>query len=412
MQDHSLSWQSGARQIAIVADGHGSRRHFRSQIGSKLACETALEKIRAFLDDSATDICTMDERLNKLKLEICIAWRDAVIADHQAYPWTDDELAEEQEFLSADQYNKLTDGTEVLIPYGSTLCAAFSDGSKWAAIQLGDGGFVHISLDGEYNWPMPVSLINSGNKTASLCQKDPMEDFRHCSGNEHPAGLLVFTDGVDKSFPEQGREIVSFLHWVWNNGRQNGEKGAEALEKTLDVLTEKSKVGDDVSIAGFADKSLPDIKPRLTQRMIQREADKQNAHINELKSSLEYNRKQLAHLRKTDGDPEDMEKISAVISRIVTELGQVDPSYGQPKTEQEPKAETRPGISDLVKEIIINTDASENNEDTQSNKSISKVNDTELSQKSSENEAAFFLKRVFSGIRTGFTGKTGKRRSS
>lgn len=365
LQDSSVSWQFGQKRIAIVADGHGSRRHFRSETGSELACRTALEKIRCFLDDYPADPQTMEERLENLELEICLAWRDAVIEDHRIHPWTEDELNEEMRVLTPEQFAELKEGGNVLIPYGSTLCAAFSVDDKWAAIQLGDGGIVHISREGEYTWPMPESRFNSGNKTASLCMKQPMEDFRHCFGCGNPAGILVFSDGIDKTFPEQSHEIVSFLYWVWNNGRRNGDSGSEVLEKVLDSLSEQSRIGDDVSVAGFIDQDLEDIRPKITGKMREREKKMADARVSELKITLDYNRKQLFYLRETGGNPESIEKITEIIAKTEKKLAGLIPDYepAHPEEVPEKKIDDKPDPAVPAEETNSDIEAERNPED-------------------------------------------------
>ena len=42
----------GTVAVAVVSDGHGSPRHFRSQVGSSLAVSTVAATLQAFLRDS------------------------------------------------------------------------------------------------------------------------------------------------------------------------------------------------------------------------------------------------------------------------------------------------------------------------------------------------------------------------
>ncbi len=39
--------------VAVVADGHGSKKHFRSDIGSKIAVESTIKVIARFYSDPA-----------------------------------------------------------------------------------------------------------------------------------------------------------------------------------------------------------------------------------------------------------------------------------------------------------------------------------------------------------------------
>ena len=50
-QDSSAFKVSDHYAIAVVADGHGSKKHFRSHLGSKFAVEAAIEAIDRFYED-------------------------------------------------------------------------------------------------------------------------------------------------------------------------------------------------------------------------------------------------------------------------------------------------------------------------------------------------------------------------
>lgn len=316
-QDASASEMLEDACIAVVADGHGSRRHFRSDRGSAIACRVALDEIRAFLKEDEAEGCSRDERLNILKQTICDAWLSEVQADFEQSPWTEAELEEESALLTEEQLAALKDGTDAPIAYGSTLCAVFSYDGGWSAIQLGDGCFVRIGADGLYDWPMPESIVNEGNTTASLCMREPMRDFRHCWGTDTPAGLLVFTDGIEKVFPPQGKEIVSLLHWIWRSQCGGVEGRDENLARTLDMLTRRSSIGDDVSVAGIVDPEAEDSAPKASQSQKRQELERLTAQIEEIRSTIEYNKQRLAKARRNEGDIRSgaVEQLEDVIRR-------------------------------------------------------------------------------------------------
>ena len=54
-QDASFSEEYKGTMIAITADGHGNRRHFRSQKGAQIACRIAADRIKEFLDSNSDD---------------------------------------------------------------------------------------------------------------------------------------------------------------------------------------------------------------------------------------------------------------------------------------------------------------------------------------------------------------------
>lgn len=361
-QDASASEIYRDACIAVVADGHGSRRHFRSERGSAIACQVALEQIHIFLDACETDDRPMDERLTELKRAICDAWLAAVRSDCEADPWTEAELDEEQKILSEAQFEALTDGTDAPIAYGSTLCAVFMRDGAWAAVQLGDGCFVHIGTDGLYEWPMPESMVNEGNRTASLCMREPMRDFRHCWGMDRPAGLLVYSDGIEKTFPPEGKEVISLLHWIWRNERGGASERAENLARTLDMLTQRSPIGDDVSIAGLVDSEAEDMEPVPGQGQLRQELERLNAQIAEIESTIQYNKQRLRVARENEGDVQSgaVEQLQSIIERKqasaaalherAAELRRAlgEPEIEEPEIEEVEIEESEPEPEDVV----------------------------------------------------------------
>lgn len=324
-QDASATTDTCDLHIAVVADGHGSRRHFRSARGAQIACDVALEVITAVFNSGWMQFAAMDDCLQSVKQSICDRWIEEVEEDYRQNPWTDQELEEAERILSPEAFARLEDSSQATVPYGTTLCAAFLGAWGWAGIQIGDGCFVRVDYNGEYTWTMPESVMNQGNRTASLCMRDPMRDFRHCWGEELPAGLLVFSDGIEKTFQPQGKEILDFLHWVWNNARENLPCADTNLERTLDLLTQRSRIGDDVSIAGLVNPEAEDIVPRASLAQQHMEMERRNARVEELKSTISYNRQRLQYLERTKGDQQAVEKLRSILRRCIEELKRLLP---------------------------------------------------------------------------------------
>lgn len=319
-QDYCCSREEGDFRIAVVADGHGNRKHFRSDRGSRIACEKTEATILEFLNLTAEISAEQRSQLaGQLKEEICRRWRAAVLEDIAADPWHPEELSEQQALLPPEQYTALVDGKGGVLAYGCTLCAVFSAPWGWGAVQVGDGCVTVIDRDGSYRWPMPESALNHGHFTASLCAANPMEDFRHVFGSDFPAGLMVYSDGIEKVFPEQGSQIVSFLHWVWQNRKDGSEDAMSALTGTLERLTAGSRIGDDISIAGLVDPNAPDVTPAAAPGENLNRLHTLEAQLQDLQSSITYNRRCL----ETAGDGQTAEQIRAVLARREPEAAQL-----------------------------------------------------------------------------------------
>lgn len=312
-QDRTAVMEDAGLRIAAVADGHGSRRHFRSETGAAFACETALEVIRRAVTETG-EIPSSGDAFEALMQTIAARWREKVQEHFAGHPWTVEEKEEQENLLSEEQFASLLDGKNPLIPYGSTLCAAFLQGGKWGAVQIGDGSLTVVTAQGEYLWPMPESIVNEGNKTASLCMNDPMRDFRWCCGEEPPAALLVYTDGIDKVLPPEGNELISLLHWVIGNEAAGGENRESNLAETLDRLTQRSSIGDDLSIAGIVDADAEVSAPRLTQRQKDAEMDKVKAGLEEIENTIRFNKERRSRISPEE-NPEAYQQLSEIIEK-------------------------------------------------------------------------------------------------
>ena len=106
--------------VAVVADGHGSKKHFRSQMGSKFAVEAAIEAIDRFYEDreALEKNLPVNHKLiiKNIEKQIISNWNMKVEKHLAENPVTDEEKSkftpEEFEAILPESY------------YGSTLVAA------------------------------------------------------------------------------------------------------------------------------------------------------------------------------------------------------------------------------------------------------------------------------------------------
>src|SRR6201994_2310702 len=85
----------GTVAVAVVSDGHGSPRHFRSQIGSLLAASTVAANLQGFLRDSVAlngQVPFVPEQVRELERKIVSGWLAAVQSDLENNPFTQAEL--------------------------------------------------------------------------------------------------------------------------------------------------------------------------------------------------------------------------------------------------------------------------------------------------------------------------------
>jgi hypothetical protein len=252
-QDYSAHYRDANFILAVVADGHGSDSHFRSDRGARFACEAAVECAKAenparWLKDEAADDddLTLFYYWMKLRLipdliaGIICRWNEKVSKD-----WNGDTPVANKENKSCFEFPPSV--------YGTTLIAAVVTRRFWFGFQIGDGKCVAFDDDGYAMEPIPWDDNCFLNVTTSLCEKDAMRHFRFFSDTSIPRAIFISTDGVDDSYPvyENEKHLASLYGIILDNFAKEGfENGVKELQDFLPRLTQKGS-GDDVSIAGI-----------------------------------------------------------------------------------------------------------------------------------------------------------------
>ena len=235
-QDSSRFVCAEGYAIAAVSDGHGSQNHFRSDIGSKLAVNVAIESVKDFLQHPSAH----EKHLKQLAKNILLKWNNAVREHYNSNPPT-------------GEHNY--DPGKIEVIYGATLLAAAATKNYWFAIQIGDGNCVSYYADGRFEHNVPEDNRLIYNMTTSLCDADAIDSFRHYYSEEKPAAIFLTTDGVLNSFDASGGQSYfhKFLEKIMNSLQQY--KPHEVEEELRSYLPELSKKGsgDDVSVAVIFD---------------------------------------------------------------------------------------------------------------------------------------------------------------
>ena len=241
-QDSSGHEVTDSYGIAVVADGHGSAKHFRSDVGSRLAVKITLGLLSNYMnrpDFKEQFFLHPDFILEQMEKQILMKWREAVEVYHEENPLS----PEEEEKLAAlgSQSKRL----RTAVIYGSTvLCAVIADGFSFGLV-LGDGGFVVLGSDGRLS--IPIEDKNShANYTSSLCNTDAINYFEHWYSRRKPAALFVSTDGLFKSFASEG-DFLRY-HGLLAHMLSDPERSKASLEKNFEKRTREGS-GDDISIA-------------------------------------------------------------------------------------------------------------------------------------------------------------------
>jgi len=253
----AIQWELGADgrapALLAVADGHGSPKSFRSNVGAELAVEVTIRTLRDFLVGvkDATPSVVKNRAEQQFPVEIAKNWREEVSGHFQAHPFTPEELDRlEKEAGTAARQSVTADGRHFVV-YGATILAIAVTDSFILYAQLGDGEILTVpSTNGESVRPMPPDAELIANETTSLCMDEAWQRFRIRFQHLHesvPAMIMLSTDGYPNSF----RDFEGFAQAGTDLLKIFAADGSEAIERDLPSwLTEASTLGsgDDVTL--------------------------------------------------------------------------------------------------------------------------------------------------------------------
>lgn len=273
-QDSSYSSTSNSMSIAIVCDGHGGARYFRSDVGSRYAVDATKECVKAFVSEidgnlfkekhftqkkalsseASSNIYTKDtnadKALRQLFSSIIYCWREKIKQHSLNTPLSE----EEKSTIKPNYLSEFEQGIGIEKTYGCTLmCYVYTD-LFWFAFHIGDGKCIAFDDNGSWFEPIPWDEKCFLNKTTSLCDSSAIEEFRYCycgDGNK-PLAVFLGSDGIDDSFGAT-ENMVNFYIQVLKLINKDGLENAETnIQETLPQL---SKIGskDDMSIACIYD---------------------------------------------------------------------------------------------------------------------------------------------------------------
>ena len=260
--------------IAIVCDGHGGDRYFRSDIGARFATEVILEVVRQFvlsIDQSlfegkpytAEEAIAIEENADsseepikkqkpvdiafrQLFSSIIFQWNNKIVEHAANTPIS----SWETEYVDSKYLEDLKHGIKLEKVYGCTLMVYVQMPTYWFAFHLGDGKC--ISFQNEPFWMEPIPWDDRCflNKTTSICDSGAINEFRYCyQGDGHfPMAVFLGSDGLDDSFGEIENLTNFYIQVVKMLVNEGREATLKSIEKELPQL---STIGskDDMSIA-------------------------------------------------------------------------------------------------------------------------------------------------------------------
>lgn len=249
-QDSSAYKVGNGFAVAVVADGHGSKKHFRSNIGSKCATEAAVETVERFFEDP--DL--FDESIKKnykrvirmIEKQVLMLWNEKVLKHLEENPVTIDEkhMFEHKDFIEIPPESY----------YGTTLVCAVAARDYTFGFQIGDGSLVAVFADGETSQIIDYEESNPANITASMCNAMASTMFdEFFVENKKLLSFFVSTDGLYTSFGSD-RDFLDY-HTIIAGQLPNIEAFMPSLKNNL---VKRSHYGteDDISLSCIYDAEL------------------------------------------------------------------------------------------------------------------------------------------------------------
>lgn len=253
--------------IAIVCDGHGGERYFRSDVGSRMATEVIRDSVVNFVENidksllvgtsfTAEESITSEEVIKKqtrvdvvfrqLFSSIIYHW-NLKIAEHAhntpVSDWEQQHVPQKylDELNTSETYEKL---------YGCTLMVYVQTPEYWFAFHLGDGKCITFQQEPLWSFPIPWDERCFLNKTTSLCDSNAINEFRYCYEGDgyFPMAVFLGSDGIDDSFGEDPNLVNFYIQIVKMLVTEDRDATIASIESDLPQL---SKIGskDDMSVA-------------------------------------------------------------------------------------------------------------------------------------------------------------------
>ena len=274
-QDYSYSnvYENG-NAIAIVCDGHGGKRYFRSDIGAKIAAEVTEHKVKTFIEEVGISLLkdepfaqhgTISEQITNQDFDktsnierafrqlfgsIIYEWNAEVLAHVTQNPIS--EL--EKEGLEDRWIKEFEDNINLEKVYGCTLIVYAYTPDFWLAFQIGDGKCFACDAAGNWSEPIPWDESCFLNKTTSICDSGAIDEFRYCyEGNgQSPIAVILGSDGIDDSFGSEENQANFYVQILKSIAKSGLDATLSEIKTTLPQL---SKIGshDDMSIAMIYD---------------------------------------------------------------------------------------------------------------------------------------------------------------
>lgn len=325
--------------IAVISDGHGDKNCFRSALGAKFACKSAISTVLKLANYDELKK-SPDRVITEIEKNIILSWNDLVMEDVNNNPIKESELSS----LDSDVVEMLRSGRRIQKVYGCTLIMTCILDNFWFGIHVGDGKCVCVFENGLYSQPIPWDNVGCvGNRSTSICDSKAFDNFRYVYGTDIPTASFVASDGVDESFDENGLNKCYYSLAVWAK-TLNDDELKTSFDQLLDRISQGGS-GDDVSIAGIVSVQREVKKPVATSRQV---AEK----MGEMFGTLKEIEARYIELRDRDSElDETISRVENEIERLEKEIEEKKKSIEDKKIEIDSVKRNLQNVTEQYREI-------------------------------------------------------------
>ena len=260
----AVGWKiKGDNLVTAVSDGHGSLKHFRSEIGAELAVESALEvmiqevDVKSLTAEMANRVKTRVKE--KLPQRVINQWRDKVREHYQNNLFSLDtqaqsKLAQLEEKKGQEKRKKLENN--YIKAYGATLLIVLITKKFCLYFKLGDGDIMVFSQQGKRR--LFGAAESFGPATNSLCMSEAYNKVEISLvplSEEKPLFILLGTDGYVNSFRRDEDYLKVVDDFIELSSQYGIDYISDNLTEWLEQTTEEGS-GDDISLALIFNKDL------------------------------------------------------------------------------------------------------------------------------------------------------------
>lgn len=324
-EDYAANYDGEKVCIAVISDGHGDKKCFRSAQGAHIACDVSIGCVRKLIENSPSSCDAIrkspDRIITELERTIIREWNNGVNNDLSINPITESEL----NGLPEDAVEAIRSGHSLNKIYGCTLIMCVVIDGFWFGIHIGDGKCVVAMNNGLYTQPIPWDEVGCvGNRSTSICNSNSFAGFRYIYGTNVPTGLFVASDGIDESFDESGLNRCYYTLGYWVQTLLKEELDSK-MDELLSQVTNNGS-GDDVSIACILSTTNDIKKPYASSEQV---AEKLKELIDNIKdketqydSLTESKRETSEGLEEHKAEIEDLRKKIALLEEQVKDKEQ------------------------------------------------------------------------------------------